>query len=452
MKLVMRMIVIGLVSVAPLVGPMVSPAAAQNYSFDARRVALGGVGESGNVASKLVEEERQYGTVVVPLGLFQVLKDLDIFRPDKDNFDPVRAMEYAASPVHYTFGRSANGSGQNFVADVVNGRLDRDLNRYRGFSPPPNTMAEGLATPSWGKAFAIREAQSTFQRVYVGAGPYLALRTNAQIDQGLIDLFEATTDISVPNATFGIRNATTDQLAIAITGGYRARLPLPGGRGAGRDGVYVVANYHHLVGMHMDDMALRVAVQTDDSGLLADTPTSNPVVIDRITSRSGRGRAIDLGTMLVVDRWSVGFGASGVANRITWTDLQRKRYDLESLVSGGEFERREDASIDDSRRIVLPVNYTADVAYQASDRWAVITEYVHGFQGNNFHGGLEYRIRQVELRGGARYSRDRWHPSGGVGFNLTPNFGVDLAAFNTTANLERRDQMAVAVSLRFMRR
>jgi hypothetical protein len=60
-------------------------------------------------------------------------------------------------------------------------------------------------------------------------------------------------------------------------------------------------------------------------------------------------------------------------------------------------------------------------------------------------------LNRIELRGGARYSRERWEPSGGIGFNLTSGFGIDVAAFGTSANAERERRLALAVSLRFMR-
>jgi hypothetical protein len=53
------------------------------------------------VARKLVDEERGYRSIVLPYGLIQVLEDTSIFNPDDDNFDPVRAGEYA-------FGTSTN--------------------------------------------------------------------------------------------------------------------------------------------------------------------------------------------------------------------------------------------------------------------------------------------------------------------------------------------------------
>ena len=121
------------------------PTAAQNWSTDARRIALGGVGDAGNPALDLVDEQRGYGTIVLPFGLFQVLEDVSIYDPGDDNFDPVRAAEYAASPLHYTFDRNASDSGQQFINDIVNARLNPDLNVYRGFQPANEFLGEGLA-------------------------------------------------------------------------------------------------------------------------------------------------------------------------------------------------------------------------------------------------------------------------------------------------------------------
>lgn len=165
-----------------------SPVAAQNWSFDARRIALGSIGDTGNVASELVAERRGYGSIVVPFGLFQILDDFSIYDPGDDNFDPVRAAEYIASPLHYTFDRKGSDSGQQFVNDIVNGRLNPNLNVYRGFQPANEFFGEGLASPSWGKTFTVREnSAGAFHGVYVGAGPYLSVRTDNMIDQGGLD-------------------------------------------------------------------------------------------------------------------------------------------------------------------------------------------------------------------------------------------------------------------------
>jgi hypothetical protein len=45
-------------------------ALAQNWSFDARSIALGSVSGKDNLASRMVEEQREYRSIVIPLGLF----------------------------------------------------------------------------------------------------------------------------------------------------------------------------------------------------------------------------------------------------------------------------------------------------------------------------------------------------------------------------------------------
>ena len=83
-----------------------APAAmAQDWSFDARDIAMGGVGTTGNLSTKMIDEQRDYTSIVLPFGLIQVFKNLNIYNPDSKDFDPVRAIEYAASPMHYGLDR-----------------------------------------------------------------------------------------------------------------------------------------------------------------------------------------------------------------------------------------------------------------------------------------------------------------------------------------------------------
>ena len=438
------------VAASLLVTAVSSTAAAQNWSFDARRIALGGVGDTGNIAWRLVAEQRGYGSIVLPFGLFQVIEDMTIFDPGDDNFNPILAAEYLASPLHYTVNRNGSGSGQRFVSDIVNGGLSRNLNDYRGFAPASELFAEGLLAPNWGKTFTVRDAgDGNFHGIYVGAGPYLSIRTNNVIDPGLVALLASDVDVFQPNTGFLITDDTTDQFALAITGGYRARLPFPGRSSVGsrRDGVYVAVNYNYLYGFHYDDFDMAVRFDTDALGLVTVAPTTEPVAIERLTADRGRGFGIDFGVAFVVDRWDVGFGATGVANRIDWDNVQRESYVLTSLFDESDFIETPLGPLGEDRRIELPVHYTGNAAYH-EDAWSAYAEYAHGFQGNNFHGGLEYRLGRVELRGGGRFARDRWHPSGGAGFNLSPRWSVDVGAFGTSTNIEQTRHVALAMSLR----
>jgi len=117
----------------------------QSYTGDARRIGMGGTGENENIGSQMIADEQQYRSIVIPLGLIQVIRDRHYFYPDDDAFNPVRALEDVANPLHLTTRRGA--ATGNFVTDLVNATLSRDLNRYRGFVPARKITSQGLASP-----------------------------------------------------------------------------------------------------------------------------------------------------------------------------------------------------------------------------------------------------------------------------------------------------------------
>ena len=427
-----------------------SSASAQNYSFDARRIALGGVGGTPNLASKLVERQRRYRSILIPVGLVKVLNDVRVFFPNREDFDFSRAVEFAYSPLHYVFGRGEDITVQTFFTDIVRAQLEPDLNAYRGFEIDPSTSAEGLILENWGKTFMLRSDDRSFQGIYVGAGPYLAAQAHAEFESELVSLLNSPVDRYFPSAGFGIGGGETDQLALAITGGYRARFPLFSQEGiaAGRNGMYVAANYHYLQGLRLDDFSANLQFETDAIGLVLPNPTTPPFSLDWHTSSKGRGMAVDAGVEFVVNRWDFGFGMGGIANRIDWTQIERHHVSLPRFFGGIDFDHVKLPVTDETRRLELPVTYTGDVAYHR-EKWSVLSEYSHGYMANQFRAGLEYRLGAVELRGAGRYYDGSWYPSAGAGFNLTRNFGIDAALFGTKTFLERSPHLAVAAYLGF---
>ena len=149
-------------------------AAAQNYSGDARKIGLGGGGDGDNITSQMVGQNRSYRAIVLPFGVIQALRNLDRFNPENDDFDPVFAMEYAASPLHYTFNREPSGSSATFINDLVNGKLSRDLNAYHGFVPAGEIVAEGLTAPTiYGHTFKFAQDAVSYT--------HLTLPTNREV-------------------------------------------------------------------------------------------------------------------------------------------------------------------------------------------------------------------------------------------------------------------------------
>ena len=425
---------------------------AQNWSFDARTIALGGVGSGGHLATKMIDEQRDYTSIVLPFGLLQLFGDRDKFNPDSKQFDLVRSLEYAASPIHFVIGRSGENTSEALVNDIRNATLSRDLARYKGFAPANSILAEGLASPNFGGTIKVRKsANGGFQGIYIGAGPYLSMRNLATIDQKFTEVLR--TGVNLQNAQFPITNATVGQLALAVTGGYRGRFALPMGLGGGtpREGLYVAANYNYLHGFRYENIDMTIRLDTDRTGLITLLPATTPIVISRREGKSGKGFALDVGVGLVADRWEIGFGANGIANRIEWTGIEQTVYSLSSALSGNsDFKESATVAVPDTR-LELPVDYRGNARYSAGG-WSAAAEIGNGFGGRSFHGGLEGRLGMVELRAGARYTVGKWNQTGGIGFDFSRRLSLDLAAFGTNTNIERKRQTAIAASLRFNHR
>jgi hypothetical protein len=423
---------------------------AQNFSSDARRIALGGAANNDNMASRLVAERQDYRVIPIPIGLIQVFEKREIFNPNDPDFDPVRAIEYAADPLHLTLNRDSGGAGSRFVRNLVDAELSRDLNTYRGFKPAPRINAQGLISPQWGKTFTVADDPARVSHgIYLGAGPYISLGTDVRFDEQLIGLLAASTDTYLPNRNFLITNTTKGQGAIAITGGYRGRLSPSGFQGDG-DGVYIAANYSYLRGIHYDAADLEVRFDTDSDGLVTVSPGTDPIVVNRTTSKSGNGFAIDLAAAVVKGKWDVSVGLDGIGNRINWKDPGGRRYVLQSVSSGGDFVTTEVPLSASTERVSLPVRYSGSGGYR-TDRWSAATEIGRGLQGFYFNGGAEYLFGPLAFRGGTRVSRGLLHGATGIGLNITRKFGIDLAAFQTSTNLEDDRRISFAASLRINR-
>src|SRR5678815_5207425 len=150
----------------------------------------------------------------------------------RDRFNPARAIEYAADPMHLTLGRNSDTQGQYFVNSLVNGNLSRDLNAYRGFKPSPEVRAIGLMSPNWGKTLPVvrNSAGKMIHGVFVGVGPYLSLGTDLNFDPNLISIFSSSTNVYMPNTSFVIGDGTTCLLYTSDAADERSSVDLGGRR------------------------------------------------------------------------------------------------------------------------------------------------------------------------------------------------------------------------------
>jgi hypothetical protein len=425
-----------------------APARAQNWSFDARQIALGSPVGGQNPASNMIAEANGYRSIVLPFGLIQVIGDFNALNPSSDDFDLVRLVEDVASPIHYTFGRHSTNTGKDFVVDLRNAELNRDLAVYRGFEPANQPRAEGVAEQSWGGTIRLHQHQNgAFQGIFIGAGPYVAMRTDLAVDNQLIDILDQDSQRIIPNTQIRSGTSLLGQLAIAIVGGYRGRFALPEAT-SDRDGVYVAVNYDVLRGLRYEDLDMALRLDTDPLGLLTVNPQlPPPLVVARDHATSGTGRAIDAGVGTVFNRWEVGIGANGIANRIDWSHVVTTSYTLGNPLDGRAEFVQQNVQRPGKTRVTMPMGYVANVGYNA-DTWTAVGDVRWGLGGTSLHGGYEHRLKRVALRGGGVYGRQLWSPTGGVGVDLSRRAGLDVAVYGNAANVERKRQPAVAVSIR----
>jgi hypothetical protein len=414
-------------------------ARAQNWDFDARTIGLGGVSGGGTLASDMIEHDVTYRSIVLPFGLLQVLPDLEIYDPDSTDFDPVRAVEHAASPIHFIVGRDSDAGDGPLASTIAAARYYADPANASGLAS--RVDLGGIVAPNWGGTVLVAGARDgNFHGVYIGAGPYLTARGNTAIDPRLVALLSGS-NVAFPSGPLTIvTTRSEEQAALAITGGYRGRFRWPwDATAAERDGLYVAANYNYLVGLWYgnDDMAVRLG------------PAD--VVIARTSAHHGRGMAVDVAAGAVVQRWEIGFGASGIANRLNWTGVTERTIAHGSLLSGG---LPGDAGVPSPRPEVdvsLPVDVRVNLAYRAHD-WMAVTEIGRGIAGTVAHAGVErHVVPHLEARAGLSYSYGAWNPTGGIGIDVNPQLSIDVAAFATTANFQRTRKLALAASVRINR-
>jgi hypothetical protein len=410
-------------------------ASAQNWDFDARTIGLGGVSGSGTLASGMIEHDAPYQSIVLPFGLLQVLPDLDVYDPDSANFDPVRAVEHAASPIHFIVGRDDAAGDGRFAATIATARFYADR---AGTAPVAAARIDlgGVVTATWGGAISVSPANARdMHGIYVGAGPYVTVRGATAVDPQLIGVLGGTG--AIPQSSLTVLTAQSEeQVAVAVSGGYRGRFASRSAAAGSRDGIYVAVNYNYLIGVEYvdDDMAVRL----------------NPanLVLSRISAGHGRGRAVDAGVGLVVDRWEFGAGANGLGNRITWSGATSRTIAFGNVLAGGSGGNGGVAVAHPDVEVSLPVDVRGNVTYRA-DRWLAVGEAGHGVAGTVAHVGAERHVRRaIDLRGGLSYSYGDWNPTGGVGIAFSRRVSFDVAAFGTSANFERTRKLALAASIR----
>ncbi len=427
--------------------------AAQSWNIDARSVGIGGIGGPQNVFATTIAEDRGDRSIVLPLGLLQVLRDRSIFKSSSRDFDPVRVIEYASQPLHLEFGRSRSTAGAAFVHDIRNAQLNPDLSVYQGFAPASMT-AGGLLAPKYGHTFWVQGSEEgTRHGVYAGAGPHLSLRTALQTDPGLLSALDTRSEpTSFANRRLELRNDSTADLAAAVTAGYRGRFARGTASRAGErpsEAGYVSFNVNYLHGIRHENVDLALRLDTDALGMLTSSGApSAPLAFDRRTYSSGRGVSFDVGAGVALGAFELGLSGNNLGNSITWRNGSRRTYGLDNLFSGAPtFNRGEQRTVS-NLRVVSPADYRGNLSFRGRTL-SLHGEVARESQDTWFKGGLEYVHNRLQFRGASSLLDHDWLPSVGLSVGVTSRLWLDTAGFTTTGNVEHVRRFAVATSIRW---
>lgn len=415
----------------------------QTWNLDARTAGLGGIGGEQNIFAASLAASRGDHSIPLPFGLFRLLQQRDRFDPKSTDFNPLRLMDFAASPMHLPLSGGSSAQGSAFAQDVRNGSVSRDLNVYRGFIPK-SIQATRQVAPRWGHTFHLGPAGGTrrVHRLYVGAGPNLALKTAVGLNDAFLGFLTATGTTYDRNQQFVIGNNTQAQVAVAVTGGYRGEFGL---RDGGR--FHLMANVSPLWGVHYEGADVALTLQTDGQGLVATGAGTAPFSIVRRASGKGTGYSVDLAAGIVSGPLEAGISGQNLASRMTWRNPTRRTYALQNVTGlSNRFTIGAPVPIDDFTES-LPATYRANLGLRTA---ASSLQLEAGREGDilTLRIGGEQRLGRFGLRAAAAYANDVWQPAAGVSVPVRPGLWIDAAAFTNVSNVERRKQYSLATSLR----
>src|SRR6185503_13885011 len=126
------------------------------------------------------------------------------------------------------------------------------------------------------------------------------------------------------------------------------------------------------IGIKLVDLGTTIRFDTDGTGLLVPAPATVPIEVNVLQSSKGRGHVIDLGLAVTLEHWDCGIGINGIGNRITWQEVERKRYQLQSFFDDSEIDEVDSPPVTDPLRVTVPLNTSTNVAYTGTDnKWSI---------------------------------------------------------------------------------
>jgi len=442
------------VALALLVLAPLRPARAQ-FSFDARRIGMGGVSLSRdgnarryNPAYRAVKNKNKISgnpkfSIPVPLGLIQFFKDHPIgqlrhdpmFSPESTAFNPVALMDVIFNPPIFYEVRKAPTPINDVEFTIGRNQLIVDLGASKVLVPEQDF---GLGTTS-----RLLDAGFGFAGFHVGVMGFLQYDVAFTLDSTLRSFL--TSDSSArPNTPYFLNTDGTAQAGFAPTVSYAGRLLRGAGGDDTDDGFYVGGALHYYMGATYA-RAVGPAGFTTGNPVLASTPS--PLLNGNLYTSNkpfGHGVGGDVGLVWISGPFEVGLGANDIGAKLTWdhTKIQRFVFDtalnkiLDSVVVA-----------DTTSKTTLPITYLANAALHMGTGTIVGGDVVNTGRGTIIHVGVEQRTGPFALRGGVSRDQRRKMQFGFGGGLKFGSIGLDVGFWTHSNSLSTQRAITMATSI-----
>ncbi|HZE94277.1 MAG TPA: hypothetical protein VEZ49_06175 [Gemmatimonadales bacterium] len=442
------------VALALLVLAPLRPARAQ-FSFDARRIGMGGVSLSRdgnarryNPAYRAVKNNNKISgnpkfSIPVPLGLIQFFKDHPIgqlrhdpmFSPESTAFNPIALMDVIFNPPIFYEVRKAPTPINDVEFTIGRNQLIVDLGASKVLVPEQDF---GLGTTS-----RLLDAGFGFAGFHVGVMGFLQYDVAFTLDSTLRSFL--TSDSSArPNTPYFLNTDGTAQAGFAPTVSYAGRLLRGAGGDDTDDGFYLGGALHYYMGATYA-RAVGPAGFTTGNPVLASTPA--PLLNGNLYTSNkpfGHGVGGDVGLVWISGPFEVGLGANDIGAKLTWdhTKIQRFVFDtalnkiLDSVVVA-----------DTTSKTTLPITYLANAALHMGTGTIVGGDVVNTGRGTIIHVGVEQRTGPFALRGGVSRDQRRKMQFGFGGGLKFGSIGLDVGFWTHSNSLSTQRAITMATSI-----
>jgi len=447
--------VVGFALALLVLAPLLPRAASAQFSFDARRIGMGGVSLSRdgnarryNPAYHAVKNKNQVTgapkfSIPVPLGLIQFFHDHPInqlshdpmFNPDSAAFNPIGLMDLVFNPPIFLEVKKAPTPTNDVEFTIGRNELIVDLGATKVLIPEQDF---GLGSTS-----RLFDAGGGFAGFNIGVMGFLEYDVRFQLDTALRN-FLVSDSTARPNTPYSVNVDGVAQAGLAPTVSFAGRILRGIGGDATDDGLYVGGALHYYLGATYG-RAVGPAGFTTGNPVLASPPT--PLLDGNVfTSQKPNGHGVggDVGVVWISGPFEVGAGVDDIGAELTWshTKIQRFLYN-----TAGDSIARTVIATDATTKTKLPITYLANAAIHMGTGTTVGGDVINSGRGTVIHIGAEQRTGLFAVRGGvSRDQRKKMQFGFGGGVRLGP-LGLDLGFWTHSNSLSTQRAITMATSI-----